>query len=135
MKLIKLAAVCAIVVSGSAFAVLPQFVSETVKIYQNGGLNGADVDQNHAFGSLVDIKQDGVKNFADVYQSGNKSDLKIDQKHYDNYAKVDQTADFADVNVKQSGWKNVAIVNQSMDFASTSIDQHGYNNWANVNQH
>lgn len=119
MNLFKVAALAALVVSGSALASgfhFPQSQGdETLRIYQEGVNNVALADQGSSPDAVIDIKSSG----------------------YNNYVKSTQTgASDSDTFVVQSqGGKNTAITNQTADNSTISVTQVGWGNYANAYQH
>ncbi|EFA3994129.1 major curlin subunit CsgA [Escherichia coli] len=103
MKLLKVAAIAAIVFSGSALAgVVPQ----------HGGGNGADVGQG-SDDSSIDLTQRGFGNSATLDQwNGKDSTMTVKQFGGGNGAAVDQTASNSSVNVTQVGFGNNATAHQ-----------------------
>ncbi|EFZ8639242.1 TPA: curlin [Escherichia coli] len=104
MKLLKVAAIAAIVFSGSALAgVVPQY---------GGGGNGADVGQG-SDDSSIDLTQRGFGNSATLDQwNGKNSEMTVKQFGGGNGAAVDQTASNSSVNVTQVGFGNNATAHQ-----------------------
>jgi hypothetical protein len=139
MNCLKLAVLAAAVVaSGSAMAIIPQFDSpETVNIYQQGVGNVAGVSQTDADGSSVSINQWGSLNNANVTQTMHNSTISLTENGYNNLANLSQTgtSSWASMTVKQSGALNSATVAQSDFGAVANVTQVGYHNTANVQQH
>lgn len=105
MKLLKVAAFAAIVVSGSALAgVVPQWggggghnnggnnsgPESTLSIFQYGSANSALALQSDARKSDLSIKQYGHGNGADVGQGADNSGIDLTQNGYRNSATIDQ---------------------------------------------
>lgn len=98
MKLLKVAAFAAIVVSGSALAgVVPQWgggnssgPDSTLSIYQYGSANAALALQSDARKSETTISQSGYGNGADVGQGADNSTIELTQNGFRNNATIDQ---------------------------------------------
>ncbi|EDU9137951.1 curlin major subunit CsgA, partial [Salmonella enterica subsp. enterica serovar Kentucky] len=105
MKLLKVAAFAAIVVSGSALAgVVPQWggggnhngggnssgPDSTLSIYQYGSANAALALQSDARKSETTITQSGYGNGADVGQGADNSTIELTQNGFRNNATIDQ---------------------------------------------
>lgn len=104
MKLLKVAAFAAIVVSGSALAgVVPQW----------GGNHHGGGGSNYGPDSSMSIYQFGSSNVANALQSdARKSDVTITQHGHGNGANVGQGADDSTISLKQTGFQNSADINQ-----------------------
>jgi major curlin subunit len=104
MKLLKVAVIAAIVVSGSAMAgSVPQYghggnggwggnnsgPNSTLSIYQYGGNNAALALQSDARDSDVTIRQSGFGNGADVGQGADSSSIDLNQHGFGNNATID----------------------------------------------
>ena len=104
MKFIKVAALAAIVVSGSAMAGMINQggwghghghggyggPNSTLNIYQNGGGNSALALQTDARNSVLNISQTGGGNGADVGQGSDDSSINLTQNGFGNSATLDQ---------------------------------------------
>ncbi|HBU96231.1 MAG TPA: curlin, partial [Leclercia adecarboxylata] len=92
MKLLKVAVIAAIVVSGSAMAgSVPQWGNhhgggnnggnnispETLTVYQYGGRNNVDALQSDARGSEITVSQSGFGNDADLSQGADSSEIDL----------------------------------------------------------
>lgn len=118
MNLLKVAALAALVVSGSALAggYFPQPSGhEKLSIYQEGVNNVALADQSSSPDAVIDIKSTGYNNYVKSTQTGAKdSDTFV---------------------VQSQGGKNTAITNQTADSSTLSVTQVGWGNYANAYQH
>ncbi|CEJ63935.1 MULTISPECIES: curli major subunit CsgA [Citrobacter] len=150
MKLLKVAAFAAIVVSGSALAgLVPQLNSNghhhggsnygpdsSLSIYQYGSSNVANALQSDARKSDVTITQHGHGNGATVGQGADDSTISLKQTGFQNSADINQwNAKNADISVTQFGGRNGAVVNQTASDSNVLIQQVGYGNNATANQH
>ncbi|CAM3678782.1 curli major subunit CsgA [Rahnella victoriana] len=153
MKLWKIVAVSALVVSGSAFAghggggdytptppvsTVPTFTAtqwnSEIQIYQQGTSNLANATQSGAQKSLTSIGQDGYRNTASTNQTGDGSLVSVSQKGDFNNANVAQTANGSKVLVSQNGSGNYAQASQGANGALTNIVQSGTGNLAYASQ-
>ncbi|WP_435947850.1 curli major subunit CsgA [Dryocola sp. BD586] len=118
MNLFKVAALAAVVISGSAMAGhYPQNSQghESLSIYQEGVNNVALADQGSSPDASIDIKSFGYNNYVKANQSG---------------------ASDSDTFVVQSqGGKNTAITTQTADNSTIAVTQVGWGNYANAYQH
>ncbi|EBP9896595.1 curlin major subunit CsgA [Salmonella enterica subsp. enterica serovar Sandiego] len=145
MKLLKVAAFAAIVVSGSALAgVVPQWggggnssgPDSTLSIYQYGSANAALALQSDARKSETTITQSGYGNGADVGQGTDNSTIELTQNGFRNNATIDQwNAKNSDITVGQYGGNNAALVNQTASDSSVMVRQVGFGNNATANQY
>ena len=149
MKLLKVAAFAAIVVSGSALAgVVPQWggnhhgggskygPDSSLSIFQYGSNNAANALQSDARKSDVTITQQGRGNGAVVGQGADDSTISLKQTGFQNNATIDQwNAKNADISVTQFGGRNGALVNQTASDSNVLIQQVGFGNNATANQH
>ena len=157
MKLWKIVAVSALVVSGSAFATSPghggggsdhghnppsstvptftatQWNSE-IQIYQQGTANLANATQTGAQKSLTAVNQDGFRNTSGTNQTGDGSLISVAQKGEYNTANVSQSANGSKVLVSQNGSGNYAQASQGANGSLTSITQLGTANLAYASQ-
>lgn len=141
MNFFKIAALAAVVVSGSAMAVFPQFPNHngpdsTMKVYQQGAGNNVNALQADARDSLVDVKQYGVSNGASIGQGADDSSITLLQDGFGNNATIGQwDAKDSTIDVKQYGGLNGATVSQTAGDSSITLTQAGFNNHANLQQH
>ena len=150
MNFFKIAAVVAVVVSGSAMAsVVPQFgghgghggnnntgPESTLKVYQQGVGNSVTALQADARESTVDITQRGSRNGADVGQGADDATITLLQSGTANQAVIDQWgAESSTIDVTQRGWRNGANVNQTAADSSIELTQVGFSNYANLSQY
>lgn len=124
MKLIPIAILSAVIVSGSAFAggghdndnngwQNPSSLNEKVTIFQSGNSNGADVNQDTSKDSTIYVEQAGTGNYAKDYQKATNSSITS----------------------KQYGDRNSVNLTQTAGGSSIYVQQAGVSNWANVYQH
>ena len=125
MKLITIAMMTAVIVSGSAFAgggndnhggnpwQNPSSLNEKVTIFQSGNSNGADVNQDTSKDSTIYVEQAGTGNYAKDYQKATNSSMTS----------------------KQYGDRNSVNLTQTAGGSSIYVQQAGVANWANVYQH
>lgn len=138
MKLFKVAALAALVVSGSALAFPFHQADENsqLKIYQNGSANHALALQSNAMDSKTDIKQLGANNGADVGQGSDDSSIDLLQSGYANNATLDQwNGEDSKIDVRQYGSGNGALVDQTASGSTVEIQQVGYGNNASAFQY
>lgn len=138
MKFFKVAALAAMVVSGSALAApFHQYGEDSsLKIYQYGTSNHANALQSDAYHSTTEIKQRGGNHNAETGQGSDNSYIKLTQNGYAQNASIDQWGGSdSGVTVTQDGFHNNATVNQwSSRNSATTVDQDGHFNNATVNQ-
>ena len=153
MNFFKIAALAAVVVSGSAMAsVIPQFgdhghgnghghgntsgPESTLKVYQQGVGNSVTALQADARKSTVDVTQRGSRNGADVGQGADDATVTLLQSGTANQAVIDQWgAESSTIDVTQRGWRNGANVNQTAADSSIELTQVGFSNYANLSQY
>ncbi|GKX56225.1 hypothetical protein SOASR030_23370 [Leminorella grimontii] len=152
MKLWKILAVSALVVSSSAMAdsgdrhttgpsvtppAVPQYTdaSAEIRIYQSGYSNVADANQSSAYKSLTDVEQRGDRNYSYTNQLGDNSRIVVDQFGNDNGSSVAQSANKAQVFVSQNGNGNRSFASQTYDGGLITVQQFGTANVAYTNQH
>jgi major curlin subunit len=121
MKFIKVAALAAIVVSGSAMAGMidqggwghgghDNGPNSTMNIYQYGGGNSAVALQTDARNSSLTIRQSGGGNGADVGQGSDDSTINLTQNGFGNSATLDQwNSKNSTMNVSQYGGLTVPL--------------------------
>lgn len=138
MKFFKVAALAAMVVSGSALAApFHQYGEDSsLKIYQYGTSNNANALQSDAYHSTTEIKQRGSNHVADTGQGSDNSFIKLTQNGHGQTASIDQWGGSdSGVTVNQDGYRNNATVNQwSSRNSATTVNQDGHLNNATVNQ-
>lgn len=146
MNLLKIVAVSALVISGSALATSHPPTSSTpvfqttnwnaeIQIYQAGTANLANANQTGVSKSLTSIDQHGSYNKVGSNQSGDKSLVKVSQFGDWNTSNVAQTANNSIVQVSQNGTGNYAQANQSANGSLANIQQYGNGNQAYASQH
>ncbi|SCC43267.1 curli major subunit CsgA [Kosakonia oryziphila] len=142
MKLFKVAALAAIVVSASAFAgSVPQFPGHSgpnseLNIYQTGSGNSALALQADARDSTTTIRQNGSSNAADVGQGSDDSTISLSQNGFHNSSTIEQwNSKDSTIAVSQYGGGNGALVNQTASDSTVTVRQVGFGNNANAKQY
>lgn len=138
MKLFKVAAIAAIVFSGSVLAgTVPQFggggghnpgngnnngPNSELNIYQYGGGNSAVALQTDAKNSDLTITQHGGGNGADVGQGSDDNSIDLLQRGFGNSATLDQwNSKDSIMKVKQYGGGNGAAVDQTASNSQVNV--------------
>lgn len=149
MKLLKVAVIAAIVVSGSAMAgSVPQWggpggnhgnnngPDEKLTVYQYGGNNLVNSLQSDARDSTIDVRQHGFGNTADLSQGADDSTIDLNQRGFGNSATVSQwTGKNLSVDVSQSGGRNAVDIRQTANGSEANITQVGFGNRVNAGQY
>ncbi|WP_333850125.1 curli major subunit CsgA [Leclercia sp.] len=149
MKLLKVAVIAAIVVSGSAMAgSIPQWGNnhggngnnnvspETLTVYQYGGRNNVDALQSDARGSEITVTQSGFGNDADLSQGADSSSIDLNQRGQGNSATISQwSGKDLTANVRQSGGRNDVDLRQTSNGATANITQVGFGNTVTAGQY
>jgi len=146
MNLLKIVAVSALVISGSALATTPTTptsppVFQTtnwnaeIQIYQSGNSNLANATQTGVYKSLTNVEQRGGFNKAFTNQTGDNSLVKVNQSGDWNLTNLTQTANKSILQVSQNGYGNNAQGNQSANGSLANIQQFGNGNQAFAAQH
>lgn len=149
MKLLKVAVIAAIVVSGSAMAgSVPQWGNnhggngnnnvspESLTVYQYGDRNNVDALQSDARGSEITVRQNGSGNDADLSQGADSSEISLTQRGQGNEATISQwSGRDLSATVSQSGGRNEVDLRQTMNGASANITQVGFGNTVTAGQY
>jgi major curlin subunit len=145
MNLLKIVAVSALVISGSALATTPPTSSlpvfqttnwnAEIQIYQAGTANRAQANQSGVSKSLTTVDQRGSHNKVGSNQTGNNSLVNVSQAGSWNNANVLQASSSSITQISQNGTGNYAQSNQYANGSLANIQQYGSANQAYASQH